>query len=79
MNDEALRECDYVIFSMLDYITPNESELMKLCGKEGDSVEDYVEWARQLLEKGVRNVLATLGKKGALFVSKEMEESLTKL
>ena len=38
MNDEALRECDYVIFSMLDYITPNESELMKLCGKVGDSV-----------------------------------------
>lgn len=62
------------IFSMLDYITPNESELMKLCGKEGDSLEDYMEGARQLLEKGVKNVLVTLGKKGALFVSKEMEK-----
>lgn len=62
------------IFSMLDYITPNESELMKLCGKEGESVEDYVEGARQLLEKGVKNVLVTLGKKGALFVNKETEE-----
>lgn len=62
------------IFAMLDYITPNESELMKLCGKEGDSLEDYAKGARRLLRKGVKNVLVTLGKKGALFVSKETEE-----
>jgi len=64
--DEVLR--------CVDYITPNESELMKLCGKEGDSLEDYAKGARLLLRKGVKNVLVTLGKKGALFVSKETEE-----
>lgn len=61
------------IFPMLDYITPNETELMKLCGRGGDSVEDYAKGARQLLEKGVKNVLVTLGKKGALFVNQELE------
>lgn len=62
------------IFSRLDYITPNETELMKLCGKEGDSVRDYTEGARELLERGARNVLVTMGKKGALFVNREREE-----
>lgn len=62
------------IFAKLDYITPNETELMKLCGKEGDSLADYTEGAKQLLDKGVKNVLVTLGKKGALFVNREMEE-----
>lgn len=62
------------IFSRLDYITPNETELMKLCGKEGDSIEDYAEGARELLERGVKNVLVTMGKKGALFVNREVEK-----
>lgn len=62
------------IFSRLDYITPNETELMKLCGKEGDSVRDYTEGARELLKRGAKNVLVTMGKKGALFVNREREE-----
>ncbi len=62
------------IFSKLDYITPNETELMKLCGKEGGSMKDYAEGARELLKRGVKNVLVTMGKKGALFVNREKEE-----
>lgn len=63
------------ILSKLDYITPNETELRKLCGKEGDSLmDDYARGARWLLGKGVRNVLVTLGKKGTLLVNEKLEK-----
>ncbi len=112
-NDDAIRECDYVILQMeipyetifyavkrarelgktvilnpapapdslpdevlekLDYITPNETELMKLCGRSGETIEDFIEGAKALLQKGVRNVLVTLGERGALLVNEGMAE-----
>lgn len=62
------------ILEKLDYITPNETELMKLSKKEGNSLEDFIEGAKALLDKGVKNVLVTLGEKGALLVNEKMSE-----
>lgn len=59
------------IYPKLDYITPNGTELMKLSRRAGDTVDDYIQGAKKLLDKGVRNVLVTLGEKGALLVNKE--------
>lgn len=56
------------VLGCLDYITPNETELMKLCKRKGNTTEDFIKGAKQLLEKGVKNVLVTLGDKGALLV-----------
>ncbi|TCL57962.1 ribokinase [Kineothrix alysoides] len=62
------------IFSKMDYITPNETELMKLCKREGTEIEDFIQGARMLLQKGVKNVLVTLGERGALLVNDEIAE-----
>lgn len=60
------------IMGSIDYITPNETELMKICKMDGDTVEDYTEGARLLLKKGVKNVLVTLGERGALLVNEKV-------
>lgn len=58
------------IYRGLDYLTPNETELMKLCGMEGEfsggtwDGQAIQEGARRLLDKGVGTVIVTLGEKG---------------
>lgn len=58
------------IYWGLDYLTPNETELMRLCGMEEEfpdgawNQEAIQEGARRLLEKGVGTVIVTLGEKG---------------
>lgn len=61
------------ILKGVDYITPNETELAKLSGKTGDSMREFIEGARQLLQRGVKNVLVTLGEKGAMLVTADSE------
>ena len=48
----------------VDILTPNENELRSITGKE--SVE---EGAFQLLDRGVKNVICTLGEQGAIWFS----------
>jgi ribokinase len=57
------------IYRCLDFITPNETELHKLTGCPVDTMEDVEKACCVLLKKGVKNVLVTLGAKGAMFVS----------
>ncbi|MET3574401.1 1-phosphofructokinase [Bhargavaea ullalensis] len=54
---------------------PNGEELGELSGKEIETREDALEQARGLVEKGVQNVIVSLGGDGALFVSQEVEAS----
>lgn len=58
----------------IDYIKPNETELEILIGKEMKNLEELKKGARIMLEKGVKNVVVTLGGDGCLFVSAEREE-----
>ena len=62
------------LYQKLDYITPNSTELMRLGGGSGKTIEDNIQGAKKLLDKGVRNVLVTLGEKGALLVNDEGAE-----
>ncbi|MEM4019482.1 MAG: ribokinase [Thermofilaceae archaeon] len=55
-------------FSCIDVITPNVRELEALTGASVESVEDAVEAAHLLLERGVGAVVVTMGKRGALVV-----------
>lgn len=58
----------------IDYIKPNETELGILIGKELSTQEEYKEAAQEMLRKGVKKLLVTLGSKGCLIVSSEGEE-----
>lgn len=63
LSDEVLRN--------IDILTPNETELEKISGKSVKTVEDAVEASKSLLSRGVKNIIATLGEKGALLVNKD--------
>lgn len=56
--DEILRH--------VTYLTPNETELEILSGMKVDSEEKLKEAIKKLLKLGVKNVIATLGKNGAV-------------
>lgn len=70
----AERQLPEDFLKKIDYITPNETELMRLCNKAGENMEDYIAGARELLAKGVKNVLVTLGDKGVLLVNDREEK-----
>jgi ribokinase len=55
-------------WSLIDVLTPNESELSELTGAPTDSIQDVESAAAMLLAKGVGEVVATLGRRGALWV-----------
>lgn len=55
------------ILSLVDYLTPNETEIIALNGKSKDDIRERAE---KLLSRGVSNVIATLGDRGALLVNR---------
>ncbi|HVW52897.1 MAG TPA: ribokinase [Trinickia sp.] len=62
------------IFTLCDYITPNETEAAALTGIEIASPDDARRAAEVLLAKGVRTVIVTLGEAGALLHSRAQSE-----
>ena len=54
------------IYTLCDYVTPNETEAEELTGIKVLTVDDARRAATALLEKGVGAVIVTLGEKGAL-------------
>jgi len=57
------------ILALIDFITPNESELEAMTGISVTDKASAASAAKKLIEKGVKNVIATLGKNGALHAS----------
>ena len=58
LSDELLKS--------LYLITPNETEAERICGKEVTDIPSAIEAAQLIRQKGVKNVIITLGSKGAL-------------
>ncbi|MGM9592892.1 MAG: 1-phosphofructokinase [Candidatus Onthomonas sp.] len=52
-------------------IKPNNDELSRLMGRQLETVEELHAAARQLLEKGIRQVVVSMGGRGALYVTPE--------
>lgn len=59
------------ILTMVDYLTPNETEIVKITEKPDETMENIRSGAEELFEKGVKNILVTLGSQGAMLVNKE--------
>ena len=55
------------IWKCIDFLTPNETETAKLSGTNDTSEEGIRRGAGILREKGVKNVLITMGEQGAFF------------
>lgn len=69
LNPAPARELSNEMLSHVTYLTPNETEAGILSGVEVSSAESAEQAARILLQKGVQNVVITLGSKGALIVN----------
>ena len=55
----------------IDFITPNETELAAFVGKdELTTMEDFQKASQELINKGIKNVITTLGEKGAMHCDK---------
>lgn len=59
------------IINKIDFITPNETELAKITKRNTDSEEEVITAAKILIDLGVKNVIVTLGSKGAMHVTSE--------
>lgn len=57
------------ILPMIDYLTPNETELMKLTNQSGEDMDSIREGACLLCSRGIKNVIVTMGKQGSMLVS----------
>ncbi len=69
LNPAPALPLDDTILKNVDYITPNETELRMLAGLAPDDPRPTLELAQQLQASGVKNVIVTLGEKGALMLS----------
>ena len=58
----------------IDYIKPNETELAILTGLRLETREEIIKGAKMMLERGVKNVIVTLGGDGCLLVKEEGEQ-----
>lgn len=58
----------------IDYIKPNETELEVLTGRTMTTETELIEGAKEMLGKGVKTVIVTLGEKGCLYVSNKEEK-----
>jgi ribokinase len=69
LNPAPVRPLPNSLLHLVDVLTPNQTEAKVLTGRSPDAVVEPEEIARELLRNGVRQVVVTLGEKGALVVT----------
>nr|MDO8113995.1 ribokinase [Candidatus Sigynarchaeota archaeon] len=62
------------LLSKVDYLTPNESEASALCGFPVDGIPDLNKAGKLLVGKGVKNVIFTIGKRGAYLYNHDAQK-----
>ncbi len=65
----AVFDIDDSIYSNIDIMKPNETELEILSGMTVKADDDILIAAKKLVDKGVKNVIVSLGSKGSLLVN----------
>lgn len=65
----ATKELDFKYISMCDFVVPNEIELEMITGMPVETDKETRNAAFVLLQKGVKNVIVTLGRRGVLWVT----------
>ncbi len=71
LNPAPAKEIPDELIALADFIIPNETELSLLTGMDVNDIPSAEKAARVLLQRGAKNVIVTLGSKGALIVNKE--------
>lgn len=76
LNPAPAKELPEALISRADYLIPNETELRLLTGMDVNDIPSAEHAAKSLLARGVRNVIVTLGSKGALIVNQEASKQV---
>jgi len=71
LNPAPARSIDEDNFKLIDYFTPNETEAEFYLNKKIETTEDIRHAANELLKKGIKNVIITLGEKGIFFANRK--------
>jgi len=74
LNPAPAQKLSDEIYKKINYITPNETEAELLTGIKTDTIENIKKAAQYLYDKGVNNVIITLGKYGVYVKTKEYEK-----
>ena len=69
LNPAPASKIDENIFPLIDYFTPNEIEASFYVNFKVENEEDAKKASQQLLKQGIKNVIITLGDKGAFFAN----------
>jgi len=69
LNPAPVRSLPVSVLQLVDVLTPNETEAKVLAGHNPAEAADAEVVARELIRSGVRQVVMTLGRKGALIVT----------
>ena len=69
LNPAPAAEIDKSIFPFIDYFTPNETEASFYVDHPVETHDDARKAASTLLDMGIKNVIITLGEKGAYFAN----------
>ena len=73
LNPAPARNLPDDCFKNIDFFTPNETEASFFINQSIESEKDCQSAAKVLLDKGVKNILITLGDKGCFFKNQEEE------
>ena len=71
LNPAPARKIDEENFKLIDFFTPNETEAEFYLNKKIKTESDNKNAGQELLKKGVKNVIITLGEKGIYFANNE--------
>ena len=69
LNPAPVRPLPASVLQLVDVLTPNQTEAKVLTGRTPEAAVEPEEVARDLIRAGVRQVVMTLGEKGALIVT----------
>ena len=73
LNPAPARKINKDDFKLLDFFTPNETEVEFYLNKKIDTEQGIKNAAADFLDMGVRNIIITLGEKGSYFANKDEE------
>lgn len=71
LNPAPAVKLEDTIIANVDLLTPNETELEILSGIEIKNEDDIKKAAKAMINKGVKELIVTLGSKGSLYINKE--------
>lgn len=74
LNPAPAMELDAEVFSLVDILTPNETELELLSGMETDTPKKVRAAGESLIRKGVSGLIVTLGSQGSLRIEKDFSK-----